>query len=154
MPIAAVTSVLAAGLTPMFVAKTAPPTTKAAARAWARAYTQYVIAGGIPAAATKEAALGTALANAFRPELGGGGPALFLQALSLFWIGLPVPAQGGGVVAFVPATSIANNPQPENASAQQQARGLAQVIAGLTLGAVKVVVPLGPIPPGTIVPLL
>lgn len=149
MPVAAVTSVLAGGLTPLFTAETAPITTQKAASDWARAYVQYATAGGVAAANTREAALAISLANAFRPELVGGGPALFLQALALFWIGMPIPAQSGVATAFTPVSVVVNNPQPEKVTPQQQARGLAQVIAGLTLGAVKVTVP-----PGVIVPLL
>lgn len=147
MPLAAVTSVLAAGLLPMFTPETAPATTAAAAKNWARAYTQYAIAGGVPANA-KERLFATALETAFNPELAGGGPPLFIQALSTFWLGLSVPAQSGVVTAVIPTGSV-NSPQPDDATPQQQANGLAQVIAGFTLGAVKVTVP-----PGVVVPIL
>src|SRR5690606_38999848 len=93
--------------------------------------------------------LATDLTKAFDPERLGQGPSLFLQALAAFWIGMPVPAQGGTVTAFTPVSLTVNNPQPDNATPREQARGLAQVISGLTLGAVKVL-----IPPATVVPLL
>jgi hypothetical protein len=149
MPVAAVTSVLAAGFRPMFAAATAPLTTAKAANDWARAYADYVVAGGIPAARIKQAAFATALVTAFDPALAGAGPALMIQALLTFWIGLPVPAQAGTVTAFIPLSLDVSSPQPDNATPEDEARGLAQVISGLTLGAVKVTVP-----PGVIVPLL
>lgn len=149
MPVAAVTSVLEVGFTRLFIPETAPPTTEGAARVWANSYVQYAIAGGVVAANTREAILGNALASAFRPELAGAGQALLLQALSLFWIGMPIPAQAGTATAFIPLSPNVTSPQSDKASSQDQARGLAQVIAGLTLGAVKVTVP-----PAAIVPLL
>lgn len=148
MPVAAVTSVLAAGFLPLFSAATAPDTTAKAADAWAAAYTNYIVAGGVPARPRKDI-FASALLNAFRPELGGGGPPLFLQAFQAFWIGLPVPAQGGIVTAFVPTSTNVNSPQPDDATPANQANALALLISGLTLGAVKVTVP-----PGVIVPLL
>ena len=150
MPLAPVTSILAAGFLPMFVKETSPATTQASADAWAKAYVAYVQAGGMPAASTKQAAFASALATAFNPLLAGGGPALFLSAMMVFWIGMPVPAQVGAVSLFVPLSPIVNSPQPPNATPQQQANGLAQVIAGLTLGAVKV----QPFAPGPPVPLV
>lgn len=149
MPVAAVTPVLAAGFLPMFVPETAPATTELAAQAWARAYTDYIVAGGIPAAATRQGVFASALANAFRPELAGAGPPIFIQAFQVFWLGLPVPAQAGVVSAFTPATTNVTSPQADTATPADQARGLALVISGFTLGAVKVTVP-----PGVIVPLL
>lgn len=149
MPVSTATPVLAAGLAPMFTAATSPATTEQAAQTWAEAYADYIKAGGITAAPTRVPAFASALASAFRPELAGGGPALFVAAFQVFWIGLLVPAQSGIVSAFVPITLDVNSPQPAEATPQQQANGLAQIIAGLTLGSVKVQVP-----PGVIVPLL
>ena len=149
MPVVAVTSVLAAGLLPMFVAETAPATTSAAAKTWAGAYVAYVTAGGITGGQAKEDAFATALEAAFNPALGGAGPALFMSALGTFWIGLQVPAQTGVVTAFLPPSMSIDSPQPDDATPQQQANGLAQVISGLTLGAVQVTIP-GP----AITPLL
>ncbi len=149
MPVAAVTSVLAAGFLPMFVPATAPATTELAANMWARAYANYIVAGGLPEALSRQGAFASALVSAFRPELAGAGPPLFLQAFQVFWLGLSVPAQVGVVTAFVPVSADVNSPEPDGASPQDQARGLALVISGLTLGAVKVTVP-----PGVIVPLL
>lgn len=131
----------------MFVPETSPAETRAAAVAWAAAYTDYVVAGGIPAR-PRQSMFADALTTAFNPALAGGGPALFLSAFQVFWVGLPVPAQTGIVVAFVPVGSV-NSPQPDNATPAQQANGLATVISTLTLGAVKVQVP-----PGVIVPIL
>jgi hypothetical protein len=149
MPLGPRTSVLASGLTPLFREETAALTTPEAARAWARAYVNYVAAGGMPGARLKELAFAQALTVAFAPELAGGGPALFLLALSAFWVGIPVPEQVGNVTAFVPITTNVNSPQPDTATPEQQANGLAVMISGLTLGSVKVTVP-----PGTVVPLL
>jgi len=147
MPLANVTSVLATGLLPMFVAETAPSSTKDAAETWAQAYTDYALAGGIPAT-PKKRAFASALAAAFNPELAGGGPTLFIQALSVFWQGLPVPAQAGVVTGVVPTGGVTSQ-QPDDASPQQQADGLAAVISSFTLSAVKVTVP-----PGVVVPIL
>lgn len=133
----------------MFVKETAPATTELAAQAWAQAYVSYVIAGGIPAAVLKQGAFANALRTAFNPALLGGGPALLLSAMNVFWIGLPVPAQAGAVSLFIPLSPNTNSPQPPNATPQQQANGLAQVIAALTMGAVKV----QPFVPGPPVPL-
>ena len=149
MPVATATSVLASGFLPMFVPATSPATTQASADAWAKAYIGYVVAGGIPTAAAKQSSFANALATAFNPTLAGGGPALFLSAMLSFWIGLVVPAQAGAVSIFAPLSPSVNSPQPDNATPQQQANGLAQVIAGLTLGAVKV----QPFAPGPPVPL-
>lgn len=149
MPLSVVTTTLASGFLPMFVPETAPLTTAQAASQWAQAYTAYVVAGGMPTAVTKQAVLANSLTTAFNPNLSGGGPALFLQALEAFWIGIAVPAQAGAVSLFIPLSPNVNSPQPDNATPQQQANGLAQVIAGLTLGAVKV----QPFAPGPPVPI-
>jgi hypothetical protein len=151
MPLAIVTPVLAAGFLPMFVPETSPSTTQASADSWAKAYVAYVVAGGMPAATAKKSALASSLATAFNPNLAGGGPVLFMQALATFWIGMPVPAQLATAILFAPLSPNVNSPQPANATPQQQANGLAQVIAGLTLGAVKVQLTA---PPFTILPLL
>lgn len=150
MPIIAVTSILAAGFLPMFTAATAPATARAAADAWAQAYVNYVQAGGMPAASAKQAVFAQALLQAFQPELAGGGPALFMQALSTFWLGMPVPAQVGAVSLFIPSSLSVVSPQSDQATPQQQSNGLAQVVAGLTLGSVKV----QPFAPGPPVPLI
>jgi hypothetical protein len=149
MPVSTATSVLASGFLPMFVPETSPTTTKASADAWAAAYVSYAVAGGILAAPTRQTALANALLTAFNPSLMGGGIPLFLNALSVFWIGLPVPGQLAIATLFVPISSP-ESPQPPNATPQQQANGLAQVIAGLTLGAVKVTLTA---PPNTVLPL-
>jgi len=151
MPVVAVTSVLAAGLLPMFTTGSSPSTTRASAEAWAQAYIAYVTAGGVVGGQAKETAFAAALETAFNPNLSGGGPALFLSAMSSFWIGLQVPAQLATATIFVPSSPSVDNPQPDDATPQQQANGLAQVIAGLTLGAVKVMLIA---PPNTVLPLL
>jgi len=149
MPVAVVTPVLATGFVPLFRAETAPSSTRAAADGWARAYTDYLVAGGIPAATAKRASLASALERAFNPQLGGGGPLLFMTALQLFWLGMPVPAQVGVCTAFIPTTTNLNSPQPPDATPEQSANGIALLISRLTLGAVKLTVP-----PGVIAPLL
>lgn len=135
----------------LFDPELAPITTPDSARVWAKAYTDWAVIGGVVAARAKEPVLATALTAAFNPELGGAGPALFIQAIVAFWAGLPVPQQLGIVSAVIPTGSV-SSPQPDDATPEQQAQGLAQVIAGFTLGAVKVQVL--PTPPGPIVPLL
>lgn len=132
----------------MFVTETAPTTTREAAERWALAYTDYALAGGVPAS-PRRLSFADALTEAFNPELAGGGPSLFIQALSVFWVGLPVPQQGGSVIFFAPTSSNVDSPQPDDATPQDQANALAQVISGFTLSAVKVQVG----PPGPIVPL-
>lgn len=149
MPVAVVTPILASGLTPLFRAETAPTSTRASATAWAKAYAAYLVAGGIPEAQSRRSSLASSLERAFAPELGGGGPSLFLGALQLFWLGMSIPAQAGVVTAFIPATTNLNSPQPATATPEQQANGVALLISRLTLGAVKVTVP-----PGVIAPLL
>lgn len=149
MPVSVVTPVLATGFLRLFAPATAPATTEQAARDWAKAYVDYIVAGGIPDAKSREAVFGNALAAAFPPELAGTGPSIFVQAFQVFWIGLTVPAQSGVVTAFIPVTADVNSPQPAGASPADQARGLAQVISGFTLGSVIVTVP-----PGVTVPLL
>jgi hypothetical protein len=152
VPVAAVTSVLATGLLPMFVVETAPTTTRRSAEQWAMAYTNYAVAGGVIAAVSRRVAFANALETAFNPELSGGGPPLFMSTLSQFWIGLPVPGQLGVVALFTPSSTNVDSPQSANATPQDQANGLAAVIASITLGSVKVQVL--PTPPGVIVPLL
>jgi len=141
MPLATQTPVLARGFDILFDPELSPQTTLDAARVWAQAYTAYAVSAGIPLARTREALLASALAVAFNPELAGGGPALFVQALSVFWLGLPIPYTGTGVVSLVIPTGSVNSPQPDDATPLQQADGLAQTIAGFTLGAVKVLIP-------------
>lgn len=133
----------------MFQPATTPATTELAANAWAQVYTNYAVAGGVQAALGKRSALAQALKVAFDPELLGAGLLLLLEALQVFWLGLPVPAQTGVVTAFIPVSVNLNTNLPPNATAPQQAAALAQKIARLTLSAVKVTVP-GP----AVVPLL
>lgn len=144
MPLTSQTPVLARGFDILFDQELAPVTTPDSARVWAKAYTTYVVSAGIPTATAKEAPLAAALATAFNPELAGGGPALFVQALSVFWLGLVIPYMLGGTVTVVVPTGSVNSPQPDNATPLQQADGLALTIAGFTLGAVKVLVPGAP----------
>jgi len=148
MPMAVVTPVLAQGLLPLFQVETAPSTTKGAAEVWADAYTKYAIAGGIPAT-PKQLGLAADLETAFNPELAGGGPSLFITALATFWMGLPVPYMAGTVALFSPSSSNVNSEQPDDATPVDQANGLAQVISGFTLSAVKVMIPGGIIVPIT-----
>lgn len=149
MPLSTQTITLARGFDILFDQEKAPITTAASAQAWAKAYTDYAVAGGIVAARAKQPILAAALTAAFNPYLGGGGPALFIQALIVFWVGLPVPSQAGTVIAVVPVGSV-SSPQPYNATQKQQADGLAQVISAFTIGSVKVQVG----PPGPVVPIL
>lgn len=144
MPLAIATPTLAAGMVPLF--SPGSSTSGQAADVFASAYVQYAVAGGIPAAVTRRQALASALAQAFSSP--GGGIPLFLQALASFWIGLPVPAQAGAAL-FVPINPDLTSPQPPDATPIQQANGVAQMMARLTLGAVKV----QPFAPGPPVPI-
>ena len=91
MPVAPQTPKLARGFDILFDQERAPTTTVDSARVWAKAYTDYAVAGGVPAARAKEAILAAGLTAAFKPQLAGGGPPLFIQALQAFWLALPVP---------------------------------------------------------------
>jgi hypothetical protein len=150
MPLGPQTPVLARGFDIMFDPKKSPTTTPGAAQAWAKAYTDYAVSAGIPTARAKEPVLASALVSAFDPNLAGGGPPLFIQALSAFWLGLIIPYMVGtgpsAVSAVVPSGSV-SSPQPDNATPLQQADGLAATIAAFTLGSVKVLVPAAPGPP-------
>jgi hypothetical protein len=150
MPLSPQIPQLGQGFLVLFDPELAPITTPDSARVWAQAYTAWAIVGGVVAAAPKESLLASALTVAFNPNSGGAGPALFIQAIVGFWMGLPVPEQLGVVSAVIPTGSV-DSPQPPDATPQQQAQGLAQVIAGFTLGAVKVQLIA---PPNPIVPLL
>ena len=146
MPLTSQTPVLARGFDILFDQELAPITTPDSARAWAQAYTGYAVSAGIPTAKAKESPLATALTTAFNPELAGGGPPLFIQALSVFWLGLVIPymvGTGSSIVTIVAPSGSVNSPQPDDASPTQQADGLAATIAGFTLGSVKVFVPAG-----------
>lgn len=149
MPVVVVTPVLAAGLVRLFRAETAPTSTRQAAIDWAKAYADYLVAGGIPEAQSRSSSLATSLERAFAPELAGSGPVLFMSALQIYWLGMTVPAQAGIVTAFIPITTNLNSPQPANATPEQQANGVALLISRLTLGSVEVTVP-----PGVLAPLL
>ena len=146
MPLVDQIQTLARGFDILFDPELSPQTTVGAARVWAQAYTAFALAAGIPAAKAKEDAFATALATAFNPNLAGGGPPLFIQAFVVFWAGLPIPYMGTGVVSAVIPTGSVNSPQPDDATPVQQADGLAQVIAGFTLGAVKVLISPAPSP--------
>lgn len=138
MPLRPVTSVLAEGLLPIFVEETAPQTNQEAAQRWAEAYSAYVVAGGIPVPPPKKDALAASLTVAFNPTLAGGGIALMIGAFSVFWVGIPVPELAGIASAFVPGASIGSSSLPPNPTPQDQADGLAQLIATLTLSSVTV----------------
>lgn len=140
---------LAQGLLVLFTDQ-APTTTEGAAKQWAKAYTDYAVFGGVTAARARQQNLARDLTKAFNPELGGGGPALFIKALQAFWQGLAVPEQAAVVVAVTPSGTV-NSEQPGSATPAQQANGLAQVIAAFTLGSVKVQLTA---PPNTILPLV
>lgn len=144
MPLSTQTPILARGFDILFDKNLAPTTTEDSARVWANAYTSYAVSAGIPLAKAKESIFASSLTVAFNPNLAGGGPILFIQALTVFWLGLPIPYMvgiGPGVVSAVIPTGSINSPQPDDATPLQQADGLAQVIAGFTLGSVKVIVP-------------
>ena len=147
MPLAGQESVLARGFDILFDQKLAPQSTPDAARVWANAYANYALAGGVPAALSRTDQLATALTTAFNPELSGGGPPIFIQALSTFWIGQLVSSPVLGTVSAVIPVGSVTSQQPDDATPIQQADGLAQVIAGFTLGSVWVLPTAQPAPP-------
>jgi hypothetical protein len=156
MPLTTQTSVLARGFDILFDPKLAPVTTPDSARAWAKAYTAYAVSAGIPLAQGREYALAGALTSAFDPNLAGGGPPLFIQALGVFWVGLLIPyipsnpPMTSTALPLIPSGSVTPPPQPEDATTQQKADTLAATIAAFTLGSVKVLVPAVPASPVTI----
>lgn len=147
MPLAGQEPVLARGFDILFDQKLAPQTTPESANVWAKAYADYALAGGVAGAQSRVGPLTAALTTAFNPELAGGGPPLFIQALAAFWLGQavlsPVP---GTVSAVIPAGSVTSK-QPNDATPTQQADGLAQTIAAFTLGSVWVLPTAQPAPP-------
>lgn len=147
MPLASSAFVLQAGFIPMVTAETAAETTFDAARQWADVYTRYAVAGGVPALPKRDA-LAAALNVAFNPLLNGGAQALIYQALTIFWLGLAVPAMSGVVTAFVPTVPFIIV-VPENVTPEQHARALADTIHLLTMTGVFVTVP-----PGVVVPIV
>lgn len=149
MSLATQTQILARGFDILFDQELSPQTTPEAAKTWSQAYTDWAVSAGIPLARTREVPLTGALTTAFNPELSGGGPPLFIQALSVFWLGLVIPYMAGTVSAVVPTGSV-DSPQPDDATPLQQADSLAQTIAAFTLSAVKVLIP----PAGVPVPIL
>lgn len=152
MPLTPQTPVLARGLDILFDHERAPTTTAGAAKAWAKAYTDYAVAGGVTAATSRENILAGALTTAFNPELAGGGPPLFIQALQAFWLLLPVLLPPAGIVSAVVPVGSVNSPQPDDASPTQQADGLAQTIATFTLGSVWVQPTPPPAAPSVLIP--
>lgn len=137
--------VLARGFLPLFDFEHPATETPAAAKVWASAYSAYAIAGGVGGISPGRIAnLEADLTIAFNPESNGGGRSPFLTAMAKFWMGLAAPP-GGIVVLFLPSGSI-DSPQSDDATAEQQAQGLAQIIHGLTMVSVKVLVPPGPLP--------
>jgi hypothetical protein len=146
MPLAGQDPVLARGFDILFDKELAPQTTPDSARVWAKAYADYALAGGVPAALSRISPLAAALTTAFNPELAGGGPPLFIQALAAFWLGQLVTSPPGTVSAVIPSGSVTST-QPDNATPLQQADGLAATIAAFTLGSVWVLPTAQPAPP-------
>jgi hypothetical protein len=134
MPLAPCMPVLSAGIVPILQPATAPKSLGDAATAWARAWTNYAVAGGIQGALAKENALAAALAAAFVPN--GSGPVLMVQALTMFWMVLPVPAQAGIICSYIP--SVAAPVVPPDPTPQQQADALAQMLHAMTMSALLV----------------
>lgn len=152
MPLGPQTPVLARGFDVIFDQENSPTTTPGAAQAWAKAYTDYAVSAGIPLARSRETVFASALTSAFNPSLAGGGPALFIQAISAFWLGLLIPyvpsnPPMSAVVTVVAPSGSVNSPQPDNATSLQQADGLAATMAAFTLGSVKVLAPQSPSAP-------
>lgn len=145
MPLAGAIGTLATGFLPLFDPGEA--TTAGAARVWANAYFSYALLGNVLPPPPKRTLLAEDLSTAFNPELAGGGRALFLQALSTFWIGIPATVPPGTVGIFIPSggldTDVSNDATPA-----EQANALADLIHQLTIKSAKVVptVPGPPVP--------
>lgn len=123
-------------------------TTDGAARIWANAYFQYALTGNVTPIPPRENVLAFDLTNAFNPELLGGGRSLFLTALAKFWIGTPATVPTGVVSIFIPSGSI-DSDAADDATPQEQAKALADLIHQLTVKSAKVL----PTPPGPLVPI-
>ena len=153
MPLAAPgIQLLGDGFLPLF---DDPPITETAAAAvqWAKAYFDYAKAGNVTPEPYREKVLADALTVAFNPELGrtppGGGRTLFINALSVFWIGVPATVPPGIVNIYAPSGSI-DSDVSNDANAEEQARALADIIHQFTIGSF-LVTPFAP--PNTPVPI-
>ena len=139
--------ILATKLLPLFDPEKPVTETVHAAQIWANAYFSYASVGNV-AVLPREQLLAGDLAQAFDPYLNGGGRGLFLAALAKFWIGTPATVPPGTVTVFVPSGSIDSNVK-DDATPQEQADALADIIHQLTIASAKVL----PIPPGPLVPV-
>jgi len=145
VPLAAAIPTLANGFLPLF--EPGQATTAGAARVWANAYFSYTVLGNVIPPPPKKNLLEAALTAAFNPELNGGGRSLFLQALTSYWLGIPATVPPGTVSIFIPSGSI-DSSAASDATPQQQAKALADLIHQLTIRSAKVVptVPGPPVP--------
>ncbi|KKK68351.1 hypothetical protein LCGC14_2944920 [marine sediment metagenome] len=146
MPLATAVPILSAGFLPLFDPGQA--STEEAAGVWADAYLAYALnavnATVIPA---RRNTLAADLTIAFDPESNGGGRSPFLLALAGFWLGTPgIPT--GVVAIFIPSGSIDSNPG-NDATPQQQADAIADLIHQLTVNSAKII----PVPPGPPIPV-
>ena len=147
MPLSPMMPLLVSGFLQLFDATAGPKSQVDAAAMWAKGYASYCLAGGIVLAPARAPLLAQQLQAAFNPALAGGGPALVITALLAFWMGMPVPSQGGGVVvAFTPTDVQLRSPQPDSATPAQQAQGLGRVFHLLTMTSVKVLVGTATVP--------
>jgi hypothetical protein len=133
---------------PLFRRENPIEETAEAAAVWAHAYYLYASVGNVVVPPPKEHILAADLAVAFNPELNGGGKGLFLAALAKFWIGVPAAVPPGIVTIFVPSGSIDAN-VPDDATPQQNAEAIADLVHQLTIASAKVL----PTPPGPLVPV-
>lgn len=149
MPLAAPgKAIMAQKFFPLFREEDPISETVAAAEVWADAYFSYASVGNVTVPPPKEIALAADLAQAFNPELNGGGRGLFLAALAKFWIGVPALVPPGVVTIFIPSGSIDSN-VADDATPQEQAEALADLIHQLTIASAKVL----PTVPGPLVPV-
>ena len=140
MPLATQMHVLAMGIKPILTPESAPADVATAARMWAQAWTTYAMSGGI-AAAPKQQLLAKALEVAFVPA--GAGPALMLQALSVFWLGLPVTTPPGGIITLFAPVGAMTPTMPPDPTPRQQADALAAMLHTMSMCALWVTVPGG-----------
>ena len=149
MPLAAPgLAILGQGFFPLFDPADPIAETERAARVWAHAYYGYAAVGNVVVPPPKEQILAADLTVAFNPALNGGGRGLFMGALAKFWIGVPAAVPPGIVTIFVPSGSIDAN-VPDDATPQQNAEAIADLIHQLTIASAKVT----PFVPGPPVPV-
>ena len=153
MPFIPQRHVLVSGFRDVFDQENPIESTPKAGALWSRTYSDYSDAGGLakPIVLAAKPILTLGWTTAFNPELLGGGIVLWVQALAVFWTGMPVPgtsvANGlPGVAAFLSLPFDPNLPLSNAPSPEQQAQALATKVHAYTLENVVVTTASGPSP--------